>query len=208
MFLLYNQAMYTPSVCQECDTLQQVSDLPAGTTANCMCCGSKLYSHPKGGLDVPLALMLACSILYLVANLFPLITLDIQGISQATTLSGAAVSLYREDMKLLAVIVWLTSVAGPGIIIFSALYILTALRLALSLPGLKFLLVLLSRFQPWGMMDVFMLGMLVALVKLGGMAEVIPGPGVMAFTALVFLFAAAMSKLEVAFLWQSLEQAK
>ena len=41
-----------------------------------------------GGLDVPLALMLSCAILYLVANLFPLITLDIKGISQAATLSG------------------------------------------------------------------------------------------------------------------------
>ena len=200
--------MYSLAVCQECDTLQQVADLPAGTTANCICCGSKLFSHPRGGLVVPLALMLACSILFLVANLFPLITLDIKGISQAATLSGAALSLYREDMKLLAAIVWITSVAGPGVIIFSALYILTALRLALRLPGVKALLILLSHFQPWGMMDVFMLGMLVALVKLGGMAEVIPGVGVMAFAALVFLFAAAMSKLEIPFLWQRLEQAK
>jgi paraquat-inducible protein A len=190
--------------CHECDTLQRVEGLPSGSVARCRCCEARLFANPKGGLDTPLALTLSCLILFLVANAYPLLTLNIKGLTHETTLSGAALALYRADMAPLAAVVWITSVLGPALIIVSMLYVLSALRFALRLPFVRQVLVWISRLQPWGMLDVFMLGVLVALVKLAGMADVVLGAGLYAYVALIFFFAAASSRIEPHLLWERL----
>ena len=149
--------------------------------------------------------MTSSLVLFLLANLFPLLTLEIQGLSQTTTITGAALALFREEMELLALVVWITSVLLPGVIISSAVYVLLALRLSLNLPALRQLLLAISHIQPWGMMDVFMLGVLVALVKLSDTADILPGPGILAFGALVVLFAMAMSRLDIRQMWNRLD---
>ena len=72
--------------------------------------------------------------LFLIANLFPLLNLKVAGRTQETTLSGASWALYQAEMAPLAAVVWLTSVLGPALIILSSLYVLVALRFTLRLP--------------------------------------------------------------------------
>ena len=191
--------------CEECDTLQRVHEPPPGHSMRCVCCGARLYSKPRGGIEVPLALIVAALVLYLVANLYPLLTLELQGSSRTTTLSGASWALYQDGMPLLAAAVWFTSVLAPGLVIVSSLYVLGALYFSRRLPALGALLAGFCRLNPWGMMDVFMLGVLVALVKLMGQASVVPGPGLYAFAVLIFVFAAAAARLEPRLLWERLE---
>jgi len=192
--------------CHECDALQRVSELPPGRIARCVCCGARLYANPRGGIDTPLALTISSLILFLVANVFPLVTLNIAGQSQQTTLSGATWALYQADMPALAAVVGLTSVAGPAMIMLLILYVLVSVRLRLYLPLVRPALIWISIIQPWGMLDVFMLGVLVSLVKLMGMADVVFGPGIYAYTALIFFFAAATARLEPHLLWNRLER--
>lgn len=197
-------SLATLVACHECDTLQRVGTLPPGGVARCRCCQARLFAHPRGGLDAPLALTISSAILFLVANAYPLLTLHIKGLSQQTTLSGAAMALYRADMAPLAAVVWITTVLAPALIIVSTLYVLSSLRFSLGLPQARQVLVWISRLQPWGMLDVFMLGVLVALVKLAGMADVVLGTGLYAYVALIFFFAAASSRLEPHLLWEAL----
>ena len=193
-------------ICPECDTLQRLPALQPGSEAHCHLCGARIHRRRRGGLSVPLALLLGTAVFFLLANLFPLLTLHIQGNSQTSSITGAALALYREDMVAIAVLTWLTSVLFPGLVIASGLYVLTALRFGLRLPGLRQVLKLISLVHPWGMLDVFMLGVMVALVKLSGTADITLGVGIQAFAALVILFAWAMSQLEVRQLWQRLEE--
>ena len=85
-------------VCHECDALQQVKRLPPGAVARCICCGARLYGNPKGGLDVPLALVISTLVTFLIANAYPLMTIKIAGLSQGTTLSGASWALHQAGM--------------------------------------------------------------------------------------------------------------
>ena len=195
-------ASSTLIICHECDALQQVKRLPLGAVARCLCCGARLYGNPRGGLDTPLALVISTLVMFIVANAYPLMTLKIAGLSQGTTLSGASWALYQAGMWELGLVVWLVSVVFPGLIIGCTLYVLLALRFSLRLPYLRQVLVWVSRLNPWGMLDVFMLGILVSLVKLSGMADVVLGTGLYAFTALIFLFAAAAAKLDLHLLWR------
>ena len=191
--------------CRECDTLQRVPLVTPGSKVLCRECGSFLYRHPKGGIDRPLALMLGGLLLYLLANAFPLVTLDIGGISRETSLAGTGWALYQHDMKLLGILVLATTVVVPGIIFGGTLYVLTGLRWRKPLPGIRATLLLLSHMHPWEMADVFIISVLVALVKMSGMAEVIVGGGLYALLGAIVLGIAARVGMDIFLLWNMLE---
>ena len=107
--------------CHECDTIQRISDLAPGRKARCSCCGAVVARHPEGGLDRPIALYVAASILFVLANAFPFLTLEIQGREEVTTIMGASWALYKLGMGELAVVVLITSVLGPAFLISSSL---------------------------------------------------------------------------------------
>ena len=188
--------------CHECDTLSQIPALRPGGTARCRCCGCVLLRNPKGGLDRPIALYSAALILLLLANVFPFLTLEIQGRVEVTNIFGASSALYRAGMGELAVVVFLTTTLAPALLITSSLYVLLGVRLRRSLPGLRTALSWISQLQPWVMLDVFMLGVLVAFVKLGNMATMHIGISLFAFIGLILTAAAATSAFEPQLLWQ------
>ena len=190
--------------CHECDTLHRIPALAPGRSAHCTCCGAELLHNPKGGLERPIALNIAALILLVLANAFPFMTLQISGREQTTTIIGASRALYEAGMAPLAVVVIITTLIGPALLVASSLYVLLGVRLGLALPMLRSLLSWISHLQPWGMLDVFMLGVLVSFVKLAGMADMVMGPALYAFTALIVISAAAMSALEPHLLWHRL----
>jgi paraquat-inducible protein A len=163
-----------------------------------------LVRNPKGGLERPIALNLAALVLLLAANVFPFLTLEISGRDQSTTIVGASWALYEAGMAPLALVVLITTLIGPALLVISSLYVLLGVRSALPLPMLREMLAWISHLRPWGMLDVFMLGVLVSSVKLAGMADMVMGPALYAFGALLLVSAAAMSALEPHILWQRL----
>lgn len=192
--------------CRECDALQRTPWVTFGKKVRCRGCGAVLYHHPRGGLDRPIALLFGALILYVLANSFPLITLDIGGAVQETSLIGTAWALYNHDMKLLGILVFLTSMAVPGMMLCSTLYVLIGLRSQRNLPGLRHLLVLLSHIHPWEMADVFVISVLVAMVKMSGMAEVIIDAGLYALIGYILLAVAASGGIDIFVLWHRLGQ--
>lgn len=190
--------------CHDCDTLQRVPALAPGGAARCQCCNTTLLRNPKGGLDRSIALHTAALILLVLANAFPFLTLDISGREEVTTLMGASIGLYRAGMGELAVVVLITTVLGPTLLITSALYVLLALRYKKTLPAVRTILAWISQLQPWGMLDVFMLGVLVSFVKLAGMATMHLGTSMYAFVGLIMVSAAATASFEPHILWHRL----
>lgn len=193
-------------VCHECDALQNVSAIKPGNVATCVCCGSSLFKNPVSGIEKPLALVIASMILFIVANIYPIMTLNIAGIERDTTLTGSALIFLQQGSPELAATVWLPSVFIPGFILFGLFYVLLSIRYNLGWSYTKPILVWVSRLLPWAMMDVFLLGVLVALVKLVALADVFLGIGFYAFVVLIFVYAAAISSLEPHVLWEALDK--
>ena len=190
--------------CHECDALQRIDDMPEGASARCVDCGTTVYRNPVGGLDRPLALLLAAFVFYLLGNSLPLLTLDISGLVRDTTLAGAAFALYQADMLVLATLVLVTTVLAPGMLILGSLYLLTALHFRLALPGRKAMLTALSHLRTWEMADVFILGVLVAMVKLTADAETLVGAGLYSLIVSIGLAVAARSNMNFIELWRTL----
>jgi paraquat-inducible protein A len=123
--------------------------------------------------------------LWVLMNVFPLVALTLGGQRRETTLSGAAVALATHGMPLLALLVAVTAVIAPGVEIGLALYVLARLE-SLSRSGALGLAVRwLRAVHRWSMVDVFLLGCLVSIVKLANFAQLVVGPALWACAALL-----------------------
>ncbi len=194
--------------CHECDSLYRLQPLAPGATARCGCCGATLLRYPKGGLTRPIALYTAALMLLFLANAFPFLTLEISGRQEVTNIMGASMALYRQGMGALAVVVFITTVLGPALLIGSSLYVTFSVHMRRCFPFTRTLLTWISDLAPWVMLDVFMLGVLVAFVKLGNMATMHIGLSLYAFIGLILVSAAASSSFDPHMLWQQLDYRK
>jgi paraquat-inducible protein A len=173
----------------------------------CARCGARIYRVPRASLDSALALALAACIVFVIANAFPIAIMDAQGHENGSTLLGAVRLLWQQDMGLIAALVCLTTVIVPGLelLVFSSLLLL--LRLGHPLQTMRRLprvLRLVLHTRPWSMIEVFMLGVLVSLVKLAHLASLTLGVALWAYGALMLLLAALSSMVDIRKIWAGL----
>jgi paraquat-inducible protein A len=192
--------------CHECDLLHEIKPLPEGGVAQCSRCGAVLLRHKRNSLDRTLAFAMAGLILIIVANTFPFLALEEEGLVQETTLITGVEELYREGRPELAMLVFLTSILLPFVHITGLLYLLVPLKLNRLPWKLPLAFRFLGTIQPWGMMEVFMLGILVSMVKLGKMATIVPGIALYSFVVLIFVLAAANASLDAHMVWERLDK--
>jgi paraquat-inducible protein A len=107
---------------------------------------------------------------------------------------------------MVAIHVWVTTIVMPGLDIAAMLYLLLPLRLGLRPPGVVPVFRLLHAARPWGMVEVFILGVLVTLVKLAHLAHAIPGVALAALALLMFAIAAAAASFDGHEFWRRLER--
>jgi paraquat-inducible protein A len=194
--------------CHECDLLHEVKPLTAGGVAKCTRCGAILLRHKRNSLDRTLSFAMAGLILIIVANTFPFLALENEGLVQETTLITGVKQLYLQGMWRLAALVFLTSILVPFVHISGLLYVLVPMKLNRLPWRLPLVFRFLEAIQPWGMMEVFLLGILVSIVKLGKMATIVPGIALYSFVVLIFVLAAAMASLDTHMIWERLEQGR
>jgi len=150
-------------------------------------------------------LTLAGLVLFGLANSFPFLAFKLEAQVRQTTLLTGIQELYAQEMPELAIIVLLTTVMAPLAQMLCMLYIvlpLTFKRIPLALPQV---FRLLSKLQPWSMMEVFMVGILVSVVKLSKMAKIVPGIALFSFLALIFILAALTASLDSHLIWEKWE---
>ena len=191
--------------CHECDLIHQLGEVPTGGAARCSRCGSALYRPKRDSINRTLALTLAGIILYIIANTHPFLGFKIGSQVRETALVTGVYELYQGDMGSIATLVLLTVVIVPAIHLLCMLYILLHLqsnRVPRYLANVFRMIILL---KPWGMLEVFLLGILVSVVKLAKMATIVPGISLFAFLILIFVQAAMTVTLDSHLLWQHID---
>lgn len=204
---MYNQPLDDAALiaCPHCDLLQRLPDLAPGASARCPRCNLELWRHRRDSLNRTLALTLAAAILYLVANSFPMLGLTVVGHDASTTVLGGAQHLWADGREVVAGLVLFTAVIAPGLQIgFLLAIVLGAHRERVP----KWVGLLLRRHpatRTWSMIEVMLLGVLVALIKIAELATVIPGVALFALGALVVVFAAIQSSFDPREVWDRIE---
>ncbi|TAL99057.1 MAG: paraquat-inducible protein A [Paraburkholderia sp.] len=194
--------------CHECEFLQWETLLPQGGTAKCRRCGAALYKSSPATFDRALAFTLAAAILFVVANCFPIFGLWVNGTLVETTLLGAASHLYMNGMWPIAGLVLVTTLLMPSLNIAVVICLLLPLHIGHVPQRPELGLRLLRHVAPWGMIEVLVLAMLVALVKLQHFATVVPGIATWAFGAVMVLLAAAAAEFNSREIWARVDSAR
>ena len=186
--------------CHECDFLQRAPEGPG--VARCARCGAVLFRSSPASFDRTLAYTLTAVSLFILANAFPIIRLEISANVISTTLLGAVRTLLDQNMPEIAVLVFFTTFLVPAVQLAAMLYLLLPLQFGRMLPGVPKVLSLLGHIKPWGMVEVFMLGLLVSVVKLHSLARVVPGIALWSFCGLVVVMPAMAAAFDPRDLWR------
>jgi paraquat-inducible protein A len=180
--MLHHQAQL---VCHECDALLQGAHASPGQKLVCPRCGCALYKPRRDSINRGLALSLSALILFVPANFLPIMTFNVLGLDNADTMVRGVLQLYRQGYWWMAALVGFCSIVAP-LLQFT---LITGICLLVSRqhfgPLLVFMLKIQSRVSRWGMLEVFMLGILVAYIKLLDLGTIELGVGLLCFTGML-----------------------
>lgn len=190
--------------CHECGLFLRAPVVPPGGAARCPRCASELYERKAHDFELPLNLYLAALILFIIANAFPFITFEMEGLEETSILISGVIEFYRQGFWSLAGLVLLVAILIPLFKIAASLYVLAPLQFGNRSAFAARVFRMVERLRPWAMMEVYLLGVIVAYVKLRDMANLELGPGVFAFVALIIALAWADSALEPRAVWERL----
>ena len=191
--------------CDTCGLVQALDRLPSGAAAECTRCGSFIAAgSSRSRLEVVAALSLAALVLYVPANTYPILKMYLHGAYSESTVWDGVVTLITYNEWAVAVIVFLASMVIPLVKLAGLFALVLTARMGWSrhLRERTWLYKFIDAIGPWAMLDVFLLAVLVALVKLSSWAKVIPGPGLLAFTAMVVLTMLASAAFDPKLIWE------
>lgn len=195
-------------VCHACDLAHRIEQIAPNSRVRCVRCRAELYRTGAASIDTAIAVALSGLVLFVLANVYPLVAFEVNGTTRVATLIGAVQGLYAQGYAIIAVLVLFTAVLVPLTQILAFLYVLVALRAKRRPPGAHVLFRAIAALRPWGMTEVFMLGALVSLVKLAAEAEVAPRISLLAYGLLMLSLAALTGMMPTEQFWQWVERSR
>lgn len=191
--------------CIECDLVVTVPDLADGQRAYCSRCGHLLTVRSRDPLTTSLAFALAALLFLVMSNAFAFLDLKSGGLEQQMTLPGGALELYRDGDTTIAVLVLGPIVGIPAAVLLVIVSLLIPLLRSHAAPWLVAAGRLLFMLSRWSMVEVFVIGVLVSLVKIGTMATVIVGISFWSYVAFALCFTVAVARLDRLQIWREIE---
>lgn len=173
--------------CHECDLLMRKPPADQGERVVCPRCGYELYTHRHQVVRRSMALVIAALLLYVPANFLPIMQLNLLGQASDDTVWSGVLGLYNSGMRGIAVVVFLCSMAVPLLKLLCQFAVLLSIRLDIGRSYGLLLYRIYHHLRDWGMLEVYLMGILVALVKLADLAEVTLGLGLLCFIALLLV---------------------
>ena len=191
--------------CPTCGLVQRLPEPEPRMVVECSRCGARLASGNGGRLAWTAAFTLAALMFYAPANLYPILRLEWYGTHSENTAWDGAIALFRQGQPVIGVIVFLASIVIPFLKLATLFYLVATVKFrsaawrrqrASIFRALEFI-------GPWAMLDVFVMSVLVALVKLGELATVLPGRGLFSFTAVAVLTIMATASFDPRLIWHA-----
>jgi paraquat-inducible protein A len=189
-------------VCPICGQEHQGEKIEGGATMRCARCDSVIFQDRQRSVSRTLAFSVGALMLYVPANIYPILSIKRLGVYSESTIWQGVRELFSDGYWGVATLVFLASIVIPLLKLITMFYLAGAghrgghERLKLGLFRL------IEIIGPWSMLDVFLAAILVGLVKLGDLATIKPGPGLVAFAAVVVLTLLASASFEPGSLWR------
>ena len=188
-------------VCHECDLLVSLPALSPGQKADCPRCGHTLVRRHANPAERTLALVVATLIALVLSVAFPFIGFELSGIGNRIELTDSAAILIGLHQPLMALCVLLTVIILPFIYLCSLGWLCLGALLRRPLPRSRQIARTLRHVTPWMMADVFVIGTLVSLIKVVGMADIELGLSFWTFCAFALLLLLTTQSVDRDWLW-------
>ncbi|MBI6576648.1 paraquat-inducible protein A [Pseudomonas viridiflava] len=174
-------------ICEHCDSLYEAQPLKPGDAAFCLRCRAVLGRGRRMSIEQLLALTIAAAIFFVFANIFPVISISMKGLTNEVTLWQSVEALAQGRITIIALVAGIAIIFAPLLQIALLFWVLLHANRGVIAPGFKTCMRALEHLRPWSMLEVCMLGILVAIIKLAGMLDVHPGVGLWAMAMLMVL---------------------
>jgi paraquat-inducible protein A len=194
------------TACLQCDLLMPRPAVAPGERASCPRCGAHLSAIPRDGLLRSFAYSLSAVILLGLALSFPFLSMKVGGMENVMTLPQSALELYQEGMVLLSLLVAASILIIPTAILAFVLALVGQLMRGRPAPWLAPLARLIFGLGTWSMVEVFVIGVIVSLVKLASMADVVLGISFWSYAGFGICLTATLSSLDRDFVWCEIER--
>ncbi len=191
-------------ICEHCDTVYRQPPLAHGEMAQCSRCRAALQRYQNLSVGALLALVLTALIAFIQANISPIVTLGLNGQYSSATLWGVIITMWRQQAQIVSVLVAATLFVFPLAEMLLLGWLLWFARRGRRAPGFAPMMVALHHLGPWTMSEVFVLGVLVAIVKARVYFDVGPEPGIYAYGVLTFLIT-VFASVDLRRLWDLTE---
>ena len=176
--------------CEQCGMAHRWRPLAYGSIARCVRCEGVLGRGHRLPLTTILALTITASVVFLIGICSDVLSLELRGVAAATTLPEAISATWDEGQEIVAVATAITALIAPALFLALRLYVLVPLAMGKVPRGFATCVRVLHQAGRWNMIEVFTIGALLSLVRLAGLADAVPGPGLFALGAAMVLFAA------------------
>jgi paraquat-inducible protein A len=188
--------------CHGCDLLVDVGSLESGSRADCPRCGHFLTRCRRDAMSHVLAYAVSALILLILASSFPFLSFSSNGFESVMTLAETPGSLWRYGMPGLAILVAAFIVYLPALLLVLLVSISLPLMFRRRVPWLRLAARSIFTFQNWTMVEVFIIGVIVSLVKIASMATVTLGLSFWAYAAFSICFTLAIVTLDRYQCWE------
>jgi paraquat-inducible protein A len=193
------------TACHECDLLVDVPDITEGQEADCPRCGVQLTARPRRALQRGLSCALAAIIFLAIGISFPFLSFANGGIEAVMTLPDAVVTIYHSGDAPLAIILFTTIIGAPAALLASIVALTAPLLMNYPAFWLKGLGRFMFSLADWSMVDVFIIGVIVSLVKIMHMADVTLGLSFWGYIGFTMCLVGALSGLDRYQVWSRIE---
>jgi paraquat-inducible protein A len=187
--------------CQTCGLVQKMEALPRGWMAKCARCGFRITARKVNSRTRTAALALTALILYFPANLFPIVTTQYWGAEEKTTIFDGIRGLYQTGSYFVGSLVFTTSILTPALKIIGLLFLSLAANSRRLIRTRTWVYKIIQIVDPWNMLEVTLLSILVSIAELGRVATVHPGAGVLSFGGVVLFTILATLTFDTRLLW-------
>ena len=192
--------------CGDCGTIQHLPAIAPGERAICPFCDAVLRQARRDPFTPPLALNLAALAMFAVGALLTLMSVSSGGKSRDAGLFTGPAELSDFGLWELSVVILATTVAVPLARILCMLAVLIGLRLEHRPPGVRILFAWISHLRPWSMVEIFLLGLFVAYVRLSDIVHIDIGPAIAGLAGLTIAMVAADAVLDEHAIWEALDE--
>ena len=190
-------------ICEHCDCVYEKVTLAKHQKTLCTRCGGVLQRYDGLTLQQRLALTLTALMLWIFANFYPVMSISLKGLKNSATLWDSVLALSLGPITFIAMVAAIAMIIAP---IFQLLLLIWVLVFALAgrrSPAFKFCMRWLETLRPWSMLEVCLLGAMVAVIKLAGFLDVLPGIGLFAL-AILSLMMIRIAGRDIRELWDIL----